>query len=151
MSETLTPAFQGEIQLRRWSESSTQGVQVTFALADSDDLEPLKAKSGKRFMAVLVEVGDDELPVQEPKQRPWLGDLCFRAVQWCGDWEFRVWLQQRGDFETTPSVETAGDIICEWCGVASRKELDTNPEAAEKFRRLIVGPWQKHCLARGRT
>lgn len=162
----MTPTFQGEVQLRRWSESSTQGVQVTFALPDSDDLEPFKAKAGKRFMAVLVEIGDDETPVEPKAARSAIGPLCALAVQWCKSREFFDWLApvfdrfQGGSAESALDISrasaTAGsrDAFCRvavlaMCGIDSRKELDTNPEAAEKFHRLIRGPFYKHALAKG--
>lgn len=86
-----------------------------------------------------------------PKPREHLGDLCYRAVQWCNDKEFRAWLTRRGDFLADLTADSAADVIKGWCGVTSRKELDTNPAAAEKFRAHIVGPWQRHCQARGKT
>lgn len=141
----MTPTFQGEVLMRRWSDSSTQGVQVTFALPDASDLDPLKAKTGKRFMAVLVEIGDDETPVEQPKQREYLGDLCYRAVQWCNDPEFQMWIS--GSHE--PTSARARDQILNVCGVSSRKDLDKYPDAAERFNRLIRGPYQKHMQARG--
>jgi hypothetical protein len=156
----MTPTFQGEVLMRRWSDSSTQGVQVTFALPDAGELEPLKAKTGKRFMAVLVEIGDDERPVpagdtstkrvaETPKkEREYLGDLCYRAVQWCGDREFQIWLSNQ--FRVgVHSAEEAAECIKEVCEVDSRKKLDIEPRAAERFNRLIRGPYQKHLQARG--
>lgn len=146
----MTPTFQGEVLMRRWSDSSTQGVQVTFALPDATDLDPLKAKTGKRFMAVLVEIGDDEQPVMgnptsEMKTREHLGDLCYRAVQWCNDPEFQMWIS--GSHE--PTSARARDQILNVCRVSSRKDLDKYPDAAERFNRLIRGPYQKHMQARG--
>lgn len=161
----MTPLFQGEIQLRRWSESSTQGVQVTFALPDSGDLEPFKAKAGKRFMAVLVEIGDDEQPVEQPEpKRAAVGPLCMLAVQWCKSPLFMSWIRQVYDRAMGGNGTGFGDIkpehvggaegyarhaILVLCGIESRKELDTDPEAAERFHRLIRGPFQKHALAKG--
>ena len=157
-----TPTFAGEVQLRRWSESNTQGVQVTFALAESADLDKFKGLDGKRFMAVLVQIGDDEQPVpanplisknsvRKPEMpRAPLGDLCWRAVQWCKDLEFHVWVAAQVHCHPVAVGETqARDYILFKCGVESRKELDTNPEAASKFNRLIRGPYQKHLIARG--
>lgn len=161
----LTPTFQGEVQLRRWSESSTQGVQVTFALAESGDLDKFKGLEGKRFMAVLVQLGDDELPVVDQAkpstgagsgQRPTaksaksstpLGDLCWRAVQWCKELEFIDFLNQQ-----EPGIDSEHDAaayIKRVCGVQSRKELDTNPAARSLFNGCIRGPYQKHLMARG--
>lgn len=159
-----TPTFAGEVQLRRWSESNTQGVQVTFALADSSDLEKFRGLDGRRFMAAFVLIGDDEKPVspdignptsdtkpgKSRNDREPLGDLCWRAVQWCKEPEFQGWINEREGFPT-PIVdeEHARQYILAWCEVKSRKELDTNPEAARKFNQLIRGPYQKHLIARG--
>lgn len=90
-------------------------------------------------------------PVAETpkKEREHLGDLCYRAVMWCNEKEFRDWLAERGDFYGELTAKGAGDVICSWCGVESRKDLDANPVAAEKFNRLIRGPYQKHLQARG--
>lgn len=177
----VEPTFTGEALLRRWSESSTQGVQVTFALSDSAELEPLKAKTGKRFMAVLVELGDDEQPVAgnpasaipsnsgdlkgwnstkleaqpnlsnstELKPRERLGDLAWRAVQWCKEPEFRAWLGVQGDFVNELTEDAASEVIKSWCNVDSRKDLDTNEDAKRLFNQLIRGPYQKHLMARG--
>lgn len=157
-----TPTFAGEFQLRRWSESNTQGVQVTFALADSSDLEKFRGLDGKRFMAVLVQIGDDEQPVDTRNsgdvpnagkshiQREPLGDLCWRAVQWCKTPEFWDWVA--GQCQCHPAAveeKQAREYILLKCGIDTRKELDTNPEAARKFNQFIRGPYQKHLIARG--
>jgi hypothetical protein len=123
------PTFSGEVQFRRWSDSSTQGVQVTFALPDSDSLEPLKGLEGKRFMAVLVQIGDDERPVEPVKRGP----LCIEACEYCKDKDFQRWAHERADLNGAPSVD-------------SRKQLDASPVAAEKFRALVRAPfmrWQR--------
>lgn len=165
----IQPTFAGEVQLRRWSESSTQGVQITFALADAADLERFRGMEGKRFMAALVQVGDDEQPVPpdagnpaSQKLREPLGDLCWRAVQWCRDPEFAVFVH--GVFYKlwptglpgTPVVKEgdSAEPFCKFavqqiCGIESRKELDTTPEARRLFNEHIRGPFQKHLIARG--
>lgn len=151
MSEP-TPTFAGEVQLRRWSESSTQGVQVTFALAESSDLDKFKGLDGKRFMAVLVQIGDDEQPVEpgetrNKKEREPLGDLCWRAVQWCKEPEFWRWMCSMNLM--CDSEDAASRFVKSVCGVGSRKDLDTDKEAARKFHQYIRGPYQKHLIARG--
>lgn len=160
-----TPTFAGEVQLRRWSESSTQGVQVTFALAESSDLDKFKGLDGKRFMAVLVQIGDEEQPVlpnltnnqvktgNSGQTREPLGDLCWRAVQWCKEPEFQEWVARQiwpmAPHEVEIDEEKAKRYILNWCDVSSRKELDTNHKAARLFNALIRGPYQKHLIARG--
>lgn len=72
--------YAGEVQLLRWSESSTTGRTVLFQIPEETVEHPFKrfnvrdksAKTpGKRFMAVLVEIGDDEKPVAQvmPKDK----------------------------------------------------------------------------------
>lgn len=67
-------AYQGELMLLGWSESHNGGRKVTFLVPDDCDEHPFKqftVKNGKiagqRFMAALVQVDDNEQPVE---QRP---------------------------------------------------------------------------------
>lgn len=154
-----TPTFAGEVQLRRWSESNTQGVQVTFALAESADLDKFKGLDGKRFMAVLVQIGDDEQPVdvrnsdikpgKSRNDREPLGDLCWRAVQWCKEPEFWDFLNLNFPGAQVVCEQGAKQHLELVCLITSRKELDVDPEAARRFNQLIRGPYQKHLIARG--
>ena len=158
-----TPTFAGEVQLRRWSESNTQGVQVTFALADSSDLEKFRGLDGKRFMAAFVLIGDDEKPVspdignptsetkpgKSRNDREPLGDLCWRAVQWCKEPEFWNFLNLNFPGALVMCEQGAKQHLELVCLITSRKELDADPEAARKFNQLIRGPYQKHLIARG--
>ena len=153
MSE-IVPLYSGEAQFRRYSDTSTQGQQVVFALPGRDELQAFIGKEGRRFMVVCVEIGDDEAPVpaiQPPKTREPLGELCYRAVMLCQDAEFQDWINREAKAEGIPSKEQARDIICEWCGVDSRKALDDNGDAARLFRKYVLGPWQKHQQARRYT
>lgn len=152
-----TPTFAGEVQFRRYSDTSTQGTQIVLALPDREALQSFIGLEGKRFMAVLVQIGDDEQPVANTpntgdlKQREPLGDLCWRAVQWCKEPEFWDFLKQA---VCNPGSEISNEtdaryVVQAVCCVESRKELDTNPEAARKFNQFIRGPYQKHLIARG--
>ena len=69
-SVSMQPTFSGEIQLAGWSESHTGGCKVTFWLQSTEDLDAFRAltvrkgnTAGHRFMAALVEIGDDEQPI----------------------------------------------------------------------------------------
>lgn len=152
---SITPTFQGEVQFRRYSDTSTQGTQIVLALPDREALQSFIGLEGKRFMAVLVQIGDDEQPVAgnptPGKQREPLGDLCWRAVQWCKDPEFWAWINSvthGGVMWHVKSEVGAREFVCEMCEVESRKDLD-RPDAARKFHQLIRGPYQKHLIARG--
>lgn len=139
---SLTPVFSGEVQLAGWSESHTGGCKVTLWLPSSDDLEPFRAltarkgnTAGHRFMAAFVEIGDDELPVQPPKER--IGALCLLACQWSNNEDF--WT-----FADVFNEESAKQFILAACEIESRKELDTNPKAAENFEKFIRKPFMRY-------
>lgn len=66
----LNPTFSGEVQLAGWRETHKSGAVVSFFLSDPEDLEKFRGltvakgkTAGQRFACVLVEIGDDELPV----------------------------------------------------------------------------------------
>lgn len=153
----MTPTFQGEVLMRRWSDSSTQGVQVTFALPDASDLEPLKAKTGKRFACVLVEIADDETPVStaatdipdsgNPKKG---GEWAKLAGIWCADPDFWMFLNQQ--FPSDDRVENDKEAALSLrvhCDIGSRAELDHDPDALALFNARIRHPFMKFMQARG--
>jgi hypothetical protein len=141
---SLTPAFEGEVQFRRWSDSSTQGVQVTFALPDSEALEPLKHKAGKRFMAVLVEIGDDEQPVQQPPKKDQRGPLCREACDYCKLPMFRAWIKEAcPDYGIVDNEYSARQWVLDTCQIKSRADLDSDAEAADDFKRFVRLPFMK--------
>lgn len=148
------------MQLAGWSESHTGGCKVTFWLQSPDDLQAFRDltvrkgnTAGQRFMAALVEIGDDEQPVTPPApEKPKGGPLAKLAGMWCNDPEFLVWansVTHAGIFWHLEDAEEAAEFIRELCEIQSRAELDSNPAAAEKFHSLIRGPYQKHLIARG--
>jgi len=150
----VTPTFQGEVQFRRYSDTSTQGAQIVLGLADRDELQAFVGKEGKRFMAVLVEIGDDETPV-EP-QKPKVGPLCSLAVQWCKSRDFLEWVRPTYDEwmggdgsgwgDVNPDEVGGNEAYCRHfilarCDVESRKELDKSKEAADRFHNCIRRPY----------
>lgn len=72
-------------------------------------------------------------PSSEPTKQP-IGALCRLAVQLCDDALFL-------DFIGAVDSEHAKDFILNSCGILSRKELDTNPEAAKIFHREFRQPF----------
>jgi hypothetical protein len=137
---SLQPHWQGEVQFRRYSDTSTQGQQIVFCVADRDALEPFIGKEGKRFMAVLVEIGDDEQAVQPAPRKDTRGPLCKEACDYCALPDFQRWavIPTRGG---VACEDHAKRFILETCGVTSRKELDTDKRAGELFVRLVRIPF----------
>ena len=176
----ITPTFAGEMQLAGWSESHTSGCKVTFWLQSPDDLEAFRAltvrkgnTAGHRFMAALVEIGDDELPVppiytgndEVLPIKPKGGALARLAGMWCMDAEFYSFIRPVYDIAMGGDGKGCGDVtpddfdgrvseyckhcILVLCDIQSRAELDHDPVAAEKFHRLIRGQYSRHLIARG--
>jgi len=146
---TITPTFSGEVQLAAWSESHSGGCKVVLWLADPSDLDAFRAltvrkgnTAGHRFMAVLVEVGDDELPVQPEPEKPKGGVLAKEAAMLCDMPTFREFCEEQ-------DAEGAADWIRFTCNVASRAELDNSERAAALFRSNVRGPYMKWKQSRG--
>jgi hypothetical protein len=73
------------------------------------------------------------------------GQLARLAGMWCQDINFSDWLKIAGwndQWDSSPDI--AKFCIYRICEVQSRAELDNNPEAAEKFHRLIRIPYMEY-------
>lgn len=155
-----TPVFSDEVQLAGWSDSHNSGAKVTFWLNDPAKLEAFRGlterkgkTAGQRLAMVLVEIGDDEQPVEPSKpaeiekEKP--GPLCMLAVAWCKDNKFQDWLFEKlaiSGWQMSPvtSEETTKNNLCLLLGIQSRREIDTNPEAAMRFQTLIRLPYMQY-------
>jgi len=80
--------------------------------------------------------------------KPKGGPLSKLAAMWCNDPEFWDWLNT-DPYTCPPCPEGAADCIYALCKITSRAELDNDEIAAEKFHRLIRGPYSKYLQARG--
>lgn len=152
-------AFKDEVQLLSWSETSNGGAKIVFQLPDGQCLDPFRDKAlgkkgGQRYMCVLVEIGDDEQPV---RRGPEAGPLCKLSAMWCGRVDFREWLEHHfpdtwfaareklseETFGEVPSVDIAAETVRMVCDAKSRKDLDTDPLARERFNLNIRLPFGK--------
>ena len=144
----MKPTFQGEVQLAGWSETHTGGCKITLWLSDPSDLDVFRAltvrkgnTAGHRLACVLVEIGDDERPVEPPaSEKPKGGPLAKLAGQWCGDPIFWEWLEETVG-EKVASADDAAILVRQVCDVASRAELDNDAAAADRFHRLVRRPY----------
>lgn len=145
---SIKHTYAGEMQFRRYSDTSTQGQQVTFSLPDREAMEAFIGLEGKRFQAVFVLVGDDEQPVPPPAEKPLkegprrtTGQICQWLVMRSQEPEFQRWLV--GGENEAATVERCREL----CGVKSRKDIDGNPKAEALFERHIRKPWLAHSKA----
>jgi hypothetical protein len=143
----VKPTYSGEVQFAGYSDSSRSGPRVTLRLADRADLDRFVGCEGKRYMLVLVEIGEDEQPVQAKKASSpdaWqeLGPLCKWAVMRDDDPMFKAWI---------PHGVNPRDYILEACEIGSRKELDTDPAAASRFHQCVRRPFAAWLQEQGVT
>jgi hypothetical protein len=129
-------AWQGEAMLLQWAESSTRGRTITLLLPEEDETHPFRdysfksgKRSGQRFMCVFVALGDDEQPEPEP--------LSKEAVMLCKNPAFWEWASS-SVWTTIDSEESAKDFLCQQLSITSRSELNTDEQAAARFRLLAA-------------
>jgi hypothetical protein len=155
----IQPMFHSEVQLAGWSESHNGGCKVTFWLADSSDLDAFRAmtvrkgnQSGQRLACVLVEIDEDEQPVQpntatvNPMAKG--GALARLAAQLCADEQFWQFIDETYQEKVIHPDQCALWMRCQ-CEIRSRAELDSNEEAAEYFHTYIRKPWVQWRKDRG--
>ncbi len=148
----MNTTFSGEMQLAGWSESHNGGCKVTFWLPSPDDLEAFRAltvrkgnTAGHRFMAALVEIDDEENPVEPPpnvpaaETRKGVGPLAWEAIQLCRNSEFQAWLTGDGFCGEAAVARMMRDL----CGVQSRNEFDTDEKAGTRFIERIRIPFMR--------
>jgi len=137
--------FRGELQLLRWSETSTGGATVTFQLSDVGDLNGFKdltlakkGMAGQRIAAIMVPVEDEQEQSVKVEQKP--GMLRIMACKFCTDQKFYEWGASLG-VDPIAGEDDAKRFILRECGVSSRRDLDTDAEAAKRFHKLIREPY----------
>ena len=96
--------------------------------------------------------GAPVVPV-EPEQKTKVGQLCLMACTFCADPNFLGWITDETSFDADNEAE-AKNFILRVCAIESRKELDTNPRAANTFHSQIRIPflaWKADCSNEGRA
>jgi hypothetical protein len=99
--------------------------------------------AGQRLACVLVEIGDDEQPLQaqekpsEDEPAEPLGPLAMWAVQRCKEPMFQKWLAWR--FRREIADEKAARLwLLELGDIKSRREIDTNKDVGDWFKDVIM-------------
>jgi hypothetical protein len=133
------------------------------------DVEPANAQAafslfgapGTPMALAALKVG--HAAVKEPvPEKPKGGELARLAGIWCNDRAFLEWIRPAYDRAMGGNGNGWGDVgpedfqngwkgytvhaLCLLAGIESRVELDHDAAAAERFQRLIRGPFMKHQL-----
>lgn len=156
---SVRTAFEGELMLASWTESHHSGAKVSFWLPDAQALDAFRHlttrkgnTAGQRFMAVLVEIGDDEQPVSDAAAPASTRSGLSRSagiISKSPDFQ-RFVAQVQGFQPDDPAQreEQAAGHMRQFCRVSSRRDLDTSPTAAQLFQRLMAG-YRDWCRVQG--
>lgn len=146
----MTTATPIEVRKIAYRQSAKDGLVITFSVHPSDMPASLAAAPiGARFMAALVEIGDDEKPVKsnthkaleasvEKERRPW-GELTptTQACIRCQEPRFQQWVIEGGFKEVPDDKEkNAACYVRKVCKVNTRGMLSTDPAARAAWRSL---------------
>lgn len=149
----------GETMLLGWTDGPG-GSFVTLLLDNESDAHPFLGYSrasrgapGTRFMGALAEIDDDETPRRaepEPEKhehkagRKTSNDAAILSK----DSRFHDWLNEhvRTDDWTEKSAD---DWIKGVCRISSKRELDADSPALERYLKLVVKPYQNWLAEQG--
>lgn len=143
--------YRGEMQLARWSETSTGGATITMWLPSGEDLEAFKAltarKNGKagQILAAIIKVVDENEPEAEPvtnaEPEPLKGGPLARlAGQFINNPKFWEWLSSKTIFKPLSASE-ADYALKYMLKIDSKIALDHDEKAAMHFHRHIRQPF----------
>ncbi len=171
--EKLVPysAFAGEVMLAGADWSHNSGHSAKFFFSDTDlDANPMAEftvrrgkRAGTRFHMILIEIQDDEEPVNQDQRKKLeqatdtepTGKTGKRrqAGMLCRSPEFHGYLRSLGYIKDTHSESfresIAKEFVLRVVGIKSRKELDTEPEAWIRYQNEVMRPFNRYLRANG--
>lgn len=100
------------------------------------------SKADKEVWVAIARLDPRRAQQQNPAKadEPEKEDLTRQAAIFCGDTMFQAYLRSLGH-PTVKDSETAAAIVREMCGIESRRELNTDDDAARAWR-IIVGQFK---------
>lgn len=142
------PAYAGELMLAGWDEKHNRGPLVTFMLPDDEALRRFKyfdchkpGVTGERFMAVLIQIDDDEQPIPPGGDTQKAKLPSNAAALMCLSDGFQQFVQHKRNFVPDKPHEREEQAVVymrEFCGMKSRKELDHQPEKRDRYKVLMA-------------
>lgn len=136
-----------------WSVSNADGCRVRFDLHDSADFDffrelPAKAinpESATQWQLVLVEIDSDGDMVNQRRREEHEtlkgGPLCRKAAILCSDREFQLFVRDQKKLGRPASPDECAEFIRGKCDITSRRELDHDAGAQERFHRWVSRPF----------
>ena len=134
-----------EVSLADWQDNPNSVAWVKCRLPDETHLEIFRGKNragrtqkwGQRYQMLLIEIADDEVPMEAEEKPIKPRKLSQIAGGLCHDPNFRAWVTSSCG-EPCPDADAAAVFVRDLCGVESRAHLDTDEAAAQAFRALLA-------------
>ena len=144
-------AYDNEVMLKGWSDSTTGWKVTLWVNTDDEGRHPfMKFIKGSQFALVTVELDDDNGPINQVKRERLTRaearkkyPLAMLAGQLCKNEQFHRWLIEERSVVKVMSGQDhlAKKFVVDTCGIESRRELDSNPDAADTFHNSIRKPY----------
>ena len=127
----------------------------------SFDIEPINAQDAFKLFATpgtqvaIAALVDGSYLAQIPsnstelKQQERMGDACYWTVVRCQEPLFWEFLESECPGQSIKNKFDAAELVKTVCGVDTRKELDTNPEANKYWNTDIREPYRLFVMAKG--
>ena len=157
MSDIEQASKKGQFQQVRYNDTQKNGATITFRFPEHTDLDKFRGCDGDTYNYMLCRandlgenVDDDGVVVEgksidDEKADAWdhvlekkgkIGKECVLAIQTCKDPNFIKYVDDMQYHVEDEYKRTTKEWVLRACGIASRKELDTNEEALKCFREL---------------
>lgn len=147
-------ALHAEVQLADFGETAASGPYFKVRLPDPDELAVFRGKNranknkqGTRYIAMLIEIQDDEIPLDQGKrarleeaEEKKGGALSKNAAMLCKDPQFISYLNNVKPGRAWNEV-AARAYVLSVCEIQSRRELDHNQRAAQRYTSFVKGPF----------
>lgn len=147
--------YDDEVMLKGWGDG-INGWKVTLWILGYAEHPFMKYEKGDGFSAVLVELQDDNTPVnQVKKDRLTRAEarkkypLAMLAGQLCKNPKFGSFLKYKYGVSPMGDVteDMAAKFIKQKCMIDSRRELDESPVAADIFHSAIRQPFVEYAAS----
>lgn len=134
--ETKTLALAGTVSGFRVMVDGTVRVTLDFEPNDREAAMRMMGAPGQPVAVAALKEG--YAAAAAPRKEP-IGPLCQTAIGLCRNPKFQEYIGHDGDagFIWKPTEEAARDFILAKCLVNSRKDIDHEPGASERFRQML--------------
>ena len=117
------------------ASQNKDGYYITFSVHPNDmPVDLVMAHSGTRYLAVLVQLSDQDEPVM-PKDAVEGALAVTSAAMLCRNPKFQAWMVKHG-MSPMATEDAVSEAVRDYCGIVSRGELRTNPLARKVFLSL---------------